>query len=556
MQIIACSKKIFKQAYLMVLGALMILALGAPENSQATSCTTSDACGFGQVCSNGVCVDSSGVNCTPKSTKQCYDHNVYWYDSCGVRGEKFQDCGLDSYLSEYKCSSSMVQQKVVARGCDAATCKELRGWVDLQNCAEKGLVCRDGACRAGDATPPLLYYLLPSGTVTSPSAILSLTTSETAECRYGYYDVGYDQMGMRFSTTDNLHHTVSVTLSNAGAYVFYVRCRDTAGNTNLSSSKISFTYTPKSGQTVTGDQNPAKDTTPPVIESSSLLPTGKVETGTVELSLKTNEKASCRYDIADTTFTAMENSFDADTAGKSHTKTVTLAGQGRYAYYVRCKDASGNASTQSSLITFDYAAKTDEPAFTVSEGKPAGTVYQKAVALEVATSSAASCRYSVAETDFDSMEDLFSTTDGLQHMAVVTLADYGNYSYNVGCRDSKDATRSGSTQIAFEYKDANATEPTVAPPTGDCKTMTKGAGDGKCTPVKNCVCDPDCPGSGNQADPDCAGVPKDKVDPPVNWVMWAAIVIVVAVVVALALIKKRSGGGGDEDGGEDESLGL
>jgi len=389
----------------LVLAIFLIFGLATAEKSEAETCSDNDPCGFGQLCSNGVCIDSENATCVSRSTKKCFDHNVYWYDSCNVREEKFQDCGLDSYLPEYRCNATMVQQKVIARGCDQAQCKEIRGWIDLQNCADNGLICRDGACQARDTTPPVIYYLLPSGTVTNPKVVLSLTTDEAAECHYGYYDVGFEQMGMKFITADGIHHSVEAALNEAGTYNFYVRCRDIAGNADPASSKISFTYAVESGKTEIKEQT--KDTVPPVIESSSLLPTGQVDKATVDLLLKTDERADCRYDIADTAFASMENSFDGDVAGTAHHKSVTLSGAGKYVYYVRCRDTSGNVDIQSSMIQFEYAGGSAEPEFMISDAKPIGTVYQKTVALEVTTSDAANCRYSTFETDFDSMEDFF-----------------------------------------------------------------------------------------------------------------------------------------------------
>jgi len=303
-------------------------------------------------------------------------HDVYWYDSCGQRQELLQDCGVDNYLQEYQCSSTMLQQKVIGRGCYQGICREVTGWIDRQNCADKGLICQNGACQPKDNTPPILYYLAPSGIVTNRQVTLSLSTNEKSKCHYGYYDVNFDQMGMEFATTDGLHHTSSITLNSPATYNFYVRCQDISGNTNLTSNKISFTYT-----TQTSPPNPivsvTKDTAPPIIQSSSLLPSGQVNTKQIDLSLKTNEKANCRYDIADMDFTSMENNFNADANGTSHYKTVTLAGAGKYIYYVRCQDANGNTNPQSVRIEFEYVNTSQSSPLNITDAQPSGTIYQK-----------------------------------------------------------------------------------------------------------------------------------------------------------------------------------
>jgi len=44
-------------------------------------------CGLLKTC----CADKS---CTPNYYSSCYDNDVYWYDSCDVRGEKREECGI------------------------------------------------------------------------------------------------------------------------------------------------------------------------------------------------------------------------------------------------------------------------------------------------------------------------------------------------------------------------------------------------------------------------------------------------------------------------------
>jgi hypothetical protein len=552
-------KIILRRLWTMALApAVLVWILVPGGHPVATFCSDSGSCSFSEVCSGGRCVDSASANCASKSAKKCYDNDVYWYDSCGAREEQAQDCGTDSYVSEYKCSSTMVQQKVIARGCDGGECKEANGWIDLQNCADKKLECRGGVCRAADATPPIIYYLLPSGAVNNPSVELSLTTNEASECHYGYYDVSFDQMGMKFNSVDGLRHTAPTTLTVAGTYTFFVRCRDEDGNVNLASGKISFTYGSGSQQLPRNGVVAEKDTTPPAIQASSLSPSGQVASAAVELSLKTNEKSSCRFDVADTAYASMENAFNGDAAGITHHKTVTLAGAGRYAYYVRCKDASGNTDTESSLIEFEFAGGVSGTGLAISDTKPSGVVYQKSVALEVTTGSPANCRYSAVETDFDSMEDLFSTNDGLRHLAVVTVEDYGGYSYNVVCRDSKNAPKkSEPTQISFQYKDPNKAD-LSAGAGNNCQTFTAGTGDGNCNAAADCVCDPDCSGRDGAVDPDCSGGPKVIIDyPPVlGWIIMGAVGFALIAGISFVFRRFKKGGGEEAGENEDESLGL
>jgi len=84
--------------------------------------------------------------CTPHAYKQCYNNDVYWYDSCGNREEKAEECGESSWTNDYRCSGNWVQRKYIERGCQNAQCYEKEKWINYQNCEEEGKVCQDGRC--------------------------------------------------------------------------------------------------------------------------------------------------------------------------------------------------------------------------------------------------------------------------------------------------------------------------------------------------------------------------------------------------------------------------
>ncbi len=74
--------------------------------------------------------------CTPYAYKQCYDNDVYWYDSCGNREEKAEDCGISGWANEYQCSSHYLQRKYIDRGCSNAQCYANEEWRNYQNCGQ------------------------------------------------------------------------------------------------------------------------------------------------------------------------------------------------------------------------------------------------------------------------------------------------------------------------------------------------------------------------------------------------------------------------------------
>jgi hypothetical protein len=106
----------------------------------------SNACGYGSCsdtqrpvwsCSDGecvyTCVESSNC-CAPHAYKQCYNNDVYWYDSCGNREEKANECGTSSWADNYKCSGNRLQREWINRGCSNASCFANSEWKNYQNC--------------------------------------------------------------------------------------------------------------------------------------------------------------------------------------------------------------------------------------------------------------------------------------------------------------------------------------------------------------------------------------------------------------------------------------
>lgn len=95
----------------------------------------------------------------------------------------------------------------------------------------------------GDTTPPVISGLLPTGVQSNltTSVTLQATTDENATCKYNTTDTSYASMSNTFATTGGTAHSQSGFAVSAGnSYTRYVRCSDTSGNANTSSSTISF----------------------------------------------------------------------------------------------------------------------------------------------------------------------------------------------------------------------------------------------------------------------------------------------------------------------------
>jgi hypothetical protein len=98
--------------------------------------------------------------------------------------------------------------------------------------------------RNPDTTPPVRSAAAPSGALTfgTVQTSLSLSTSENATCKYALTPgTAYAAMTHSFTTTGQMSHSTIVTgLANGGAYSYYVRCSDSAGNSNTDDYPITF----------------------------------------------------------------------------------------------------------------------------------------------------------------------------------------------------------------------------------------------------------------------------------------------------------------------------
>lgn len=100
-----------------------------------------------------------------------------------------------------------------------------------------------------DTTVPSISNGSPSGMLASSTtqATLAVTTNESATCGYApTANNDYLIMAGVFITTNGTTHTSSVAVRGGQSYVYYVRCRDTAGNTTMDDHVISFSVATQS----------------------------------------------------------------------------------------------------------------------------------------------------------------------------------------------------------------------------------------------------------------------------------------------------------------------
>ncbi len=197
-----------------------------------------------------------------------------------------------------------------------------------------------------DTIPPQRRNPLPSSDLPAETrkTTIFLETGEKAVCRYGRVSgLSYDSMPDNFQNTNATSHSSQINyLSEGEKYVFYVKCQDESSNKNTDDFEISFSV------------KKPEDKTPP--DRRHLSPSGALATGTsqTELTVGTDEKASCSYSTqSGADFWQNSGSFRANETGTFHTSYVSGLISGKiYDYFVRCCDTSGNCNKGEALIRF------------------------------------------------------------------------------------------------------------------------------------------------------------------------------------------------------------
>ncbi|MCP4523833.1 MAG: DUF285 domain-containing protein, partial [Candidatus Gracilibacteria bacterium] len=193
-----------------------------------------------------------------------------------------------------------------------------------------------------DNTAPILNNILPnSEQIEGTNSInLTLDTNEDATCKYDISpDIAYESMGNSFDITGTGSHSTEILgLSDGNTYNYYVRCNDDSGNQNTSDEIVSFSIA---------------DNTSPVITDLSNLGAQPSGTTSLEISLNTNEDATCKFDInPDIEYNSMANSFDNTGTGSHSTEISDLLDGETYNYYIKCSDESGNKNTSDEISSF------------------------------------------------------------------------------------------------------------------------------------------------------------------------------------------------------------
>lgn len=191
----------------------------------------------------------------------------------------------------------------------------------------------------GDLVPPLRMSGSPHGVLSAGtnSTILSLTTDEAATCKYETTaNTSYGAMLNTFTNTGGTSHYTNVSgLTPGASYMYYVRCQDQSGNTNIDDYVLSFSL---------GSASPVglSRWSPGIFEVKVL----SVTTSSVTMSWKTDVASTGIISYGSTSPYAYTLNKNYSTAVTDHTLVITNLQPGTtYHYQIKAIHSSGGTSS-------------------------------------------------------------------------------------------------------------------------------------------------------------------------------------------------------------------
>ncbi|MDP3989798.1 MAG: PGF-pre-PGF domain-containing protein [archaeon] len=180
-----------------------------------------------------------------------------------------------------------------------------------------------------DSTPPTISSSS-SSSVSTTSATLSATTNEAATCKYSTTDQAYASMTDTMGGGGGTSHSVALaSLSSGRAYVYYIRCQDTPGNPQTSSTQISFTTTSSGGGGGGGGGSSSSTSTTTAITTTTSTTTSTTTTTAPATTTETQQYVQNNLVTVDITTVSPKTvttivSEDAAVVGAATTSTAGL----------------------------------------------------------------------------------------------------------------------------------------------------------------------------------------------------------------------------------------
>ncbi len=495
----------------------------------STTCTSDSGCATGQTCTSGKCVTSTGCttdsNCATGQTctsGKCVTSTTCTSDSGCATGQTCtsgkcvtstgcttdSNCSTGQTCTSGKCvtSTTCTSDSGCASGktCTNGKCVTSTTCTSDSGCAT-GQTCTGGKC-VNDTTPPVISNPKPTGTLTSGSGVtLSVATDENATCKYDTTDKDFDSMANTFGGAGTKSHSkaLSGTLSD-GAKIYYVRCKDTAGNKNTASTKIEFTVDTTTDDTTTDDtttddtttddtttddtttddtttddtttdDTTGDDTTVDGLTVTLVKPTSAITVAETDFVVSTNHNAVCKLSDTDQAYASMPWTFTT-TGGKTHSVHLINFDPGASKVYVRCKDTETNTvMSKSAVFTVTYnnsggGGDNTIDGLTMTLVGPTKAITVAETDFVISTSHNAVCKLSDTDQAYASMPWTFTTTGGKTHSVHLINFDPGASKVYVRCRDLETGIVSSKSAVFTITYNSNGDDTTTDDTTTDDTT--------------------------------------------------------------------------------------
>jgi hypothetical protein len=387
-------------------------------------------------------------------------------------GAKCEQCNQDPLkpCSEYRCKSLGQACDLVNKG----TTEERCVWVNPKDVASptitpwKEVLTNGYDYRPDGIRPPALgsKIVRNDGGCVAPYTPLTfgIVTNEPSQCKLDYthrnQTKAFDSMQFYFGETNfySYNHTETLRLPSIDALLnvsdgspelkngaitnLFLRCRDANGNENVDEYVFTFCT------------NKSPDTTPPKIESTSILSGSPITFGSQNVSLTAylNEPAECKWSPQDKNYQDMENTFSCanqlyeQNAQQLYPCTTTLTGikdSSDNKFFFRCKDQpfktdkDRNTDSQS----YPFTLKGSQLLSIIHAGPNStitGSTDVVPVDLTLETDDGADNGKAICYFSSTGKEDSFVTmfeTNSYKHTQTLNLGS-GDYTYYFRCVDA------------------------------------------------------------------------------------------------------------------------
>ncbi len=401
-----------------------------------------------------------------------------------IGGAKCEECNKDSFrpCSEYRCKSLGQACRLLNPGTNEERC----AWVNPRDV--KSPTIEPWA----DALKPSGLAYVPDNTIRPPNRGVKIVKgrdgciqaftplefgiilNEPAQCKIDYNpDKTFDQMGFYFGGSNyyRYNHTqrmklpgpdtggiiaggLAPELKNDGFFSLFVQCRDANGNVNEDKFVFNFCV------------DPSPDTTPPVIEGTSIKSGGFVRYNAqnVPIELYVNEPAECKWSRGSKAYNDMENSMNcaietfqinADLNYVCKANLTGIKNQQDNKFYFRCKDQPGKPESERNVNTQSYELilKGSQPLSILSVG-PNGTIFGSTdtvtIDLTVRTDDGSEEGKAICYFSDTGLQDSYITmfeTNSFDHKQSLDLVA-GNYKYFFRCIDSGGNNAEATTEFS------------------------------------------------------------------------------------------------------------